>query len=61
MISKNAIIVTIGEIKEGRSSRKRFILNNVRAVFHEPHPGNELDKGTVKSLKKYLVKSKVFE
>jgi hypothetical protein len=43
------------KITEGNGSRKRISLNNVRAVFHEPHPRKELDKGAIKSLKSYLV------
>jgi hypothetical protein len=50
-----------GVIKEGSGSRKRFTLNDTRATFHEPHPGKELDKGAVKSLRKYLVNSEVFD
>lgn len=50
-----------GEIKEGSGSRKRFRLNETRATFHEPHPGKELDKGAVKSLRKYLVNSDMFD
>ncbi|TDJ03816.1 MAG: type II toxin-antitoxin system HicA family toxin [Deltaproteobacteria bacterium] len=49
-----------GIIKEGSGSRKRFCLNNTRSTFHEPHPGKELDKGAVKSLRKYLINSGVF-
>jgi hypothetical protein len=50
-----------GTIKEGSGSRKRLALNNTKAVFHEPHPAKELDKGAVKSLRKYLVQTKYFD
>ncbi len=43
-----------GEISEGRGSRVRIALNGVRAVFHRPHPQKETNKGTVKSVRKYL-------
>lgn len=43
-----------GTVKEGDGSRKRVTLNETRAVFHEPHPEKELDKGAVKSLRKYI-------
>lgn len=42
------------EISEGRGSRVRIALNGIRAVFHRPHPGNETDKGAVKSLRRFL-------
>jgi hypothetical protein len=42
------------EISEGSGSRVRISLNGVRAVFHRPHPGKEADKGTVKSMRRFL-------
>jgi len=42
------------EISEGRGSRVRIALNNVRAVFHAPHPQKETDKGAVKSMRRFL-------
>ena len=33
------------EVSEGAGSRVRVILNNVKAVFHRPHPKKETDKG----------------
>jgi hypothetical protein len=32
------------EISEGSGSRVRVALNDVRAVFHRPHPQKETDK-----------------
>lgn len=43
------------EISEGRGSRVRVALNGVRAVFHEPHPEREISKGTVRSIREFLV------
>ena len=43
------------EISEGRGSRVRIALNGVRAVFHRPHPSIVTDKGSVKSMRKYLI------
>ena len=43
------------KVTEGSGSRKRISLNSVRAVFHEPHPRKELDKGAIKSLRYYLI------
>ena len=42
------------EISEGRGSRVRVALNNVRAVFHRPHPERVTDKGAVKSVLRFL-------
>lgn len=41
-------------ISEGSGSRVRIRLNEVRAVFHRPHPRKEADKGSVKSMKRFL-------
>ena len=43
------------EIGEGKGSRVRIALKGVRAVFHRPHPGRETDKGSVKSMRRFLV------
>ncbi len=42
------------EISEGRGSRVRVALNDVRAVFHRPHPKRVTDKGAVKSVRRFL-------
>ena len=42
------------DVSEGRGSRVRIALNNVRAVFHRPHPQKETDKGAVKSVRRFL-------
>ena len=44
---------------EGRGSRIRFSLNGVRAVFHRPHPQKETDKGTLKSMRRFLTEAGV--
>ena len=44
-----------GEISEGRGSRVRVYLSGVRAVFHRPHPQKESNKGTVKSVRRFLI------
>ena len=43
------------EISEGRGSRVRIVLKSVRAVFHRPHPRKETDKGSVKSMRRFLI------
>jgi hypothetical protein len=42
------------EVSEGSGSRVRVALNNVRAVFHRPHPRPEANKGTIKSVRRFL-------
>ena len=42
------------EITEGSGSRIRVYLNEVRAVFHRPHPQKEADRGTVRSVRRFL-------
>jgi hypothetical protein len=43
------------EITEEKGSRVRIALKGVRAVFHRPHPRNVTDKGSVKSMRRFLV------
>jgi len=43
-----------GEVKEGRGSRCKFILNQSIASFHRPHPSPDTDKGAVMSLREWL-------
>ncbi|WP_110988123.1 type II toxin-antitoxin system HicA family toxin [Acaryochloris thomasi] len=42
-------------VTQGRGSRVRVLLNGQRAVFHEPHPQRVTDKGTIKSVREFLV------
>jgi hypothetical protein len=42
------------EITEGAGSWVRVALNGVRAVFHRPHPQKEIDKGAVRSMRRFL-------
>jgi hypothetical protein len=45
------------QISEGSGSRVRVALNDVRAVFHRPHPRKETDKGAVKSVRRFLAEA----
>lgn len=45
------------ELSEGRGSRIRVALNDVRAVFHRPHPQKETDKGALKSVRRFLMEA----
>jgi hypothetical protein len=42
------------EVSEGRGSRVRIMLNDIRAVFHRPHPEKETNKGAVVSVRRFL-------
>ena len=42
------------DISEGNGSRVRVALKGVRAVFHRAHPRKETNKGTVKSVRRFL-------
>ena len=49
------LLISLGaELSEGRGSRIRIYLNEVRAVFHRPHPGKEIGKGALKSVRRLL-------
>ena len=50
-----SLLLALGaELSEGSGSRIRVKLNKRRAVFHRPHPQKETDKGSVKSMKRFL-------
>jgi hypothetical protein len=42
------------ELSEGSGSRVRIALNGVRAVFHQPHPQKETDRGAVAAMRRFL-------
>lgn len=42
------------ERSEGRGSRVRFVLHEVEAVFHRPHPKPVTNKGAVASAREFL-------
>lgn len=51
-----ALLIALGgDPHPGGGSRVRCALNDVRAVFHRPHPRKEADKGTVASVRKFLI------
>ncbi|MEH2434095.1 MAG: type II toxin-antitoxin system HicA family toxin [Nostoc sp.] len=53
-----SLFIALGaDITQGRGSRVRVKLNDVKAVFHEPHPQNETDKAAVKSVREFLIKA----
>ena len=58
--SVETLLIACGaEISEGEGSRLRVMLNGVRAVFHRPHPQKEIDKGAIKSVRRFLMEAGV--
>lgn len=50
------MLIALGaELSEGRGSRVRVCLKDVKAVFHRPHPRKETDKGAVLALRRFLM------
>jgi hypothetical protein len=50
-----ALLRSLGaELSEGRGSRVRIVLNGVRAVFHRPHPRPQVDRGALRSLRRFF-------
>jgi hypothetical protein len=47
------------EVTEGKGSRVRVALNDVRAVFHRPHPERVTNKASIRSVRKFLIESGV--
>ena len=56
---ESLIIALGGEISEGKGSRVRIFLNDIRAIFHRPHPKRVTDKGAVKSMRRFLKEAEV--
>jgi hypothetical protein len=55
-----AMLVANGaNVTEGKGSRLRIALNEVRAVFHRPHPQKETDKGALRSMRRFLTEAGV--
>jgi hypothetical protein len=46
-------------IEEGSGSKVCILLNGVAAIFHRPHPQKEIDKGALKSVRRFLVNAGV--
>ena len=55
-----SLLAALGaELSQGRGSRVRVALNDVRAVFHRPHPERATDKGSVKSVRRFLQEARI--
>jgi len=56
----DGLFLSLGaEVTEGKGSRVRVALNDVRAVFHRPHPARVTNKGAVRSVQRFLNESGV--
>ena len=54
-----SLLKALGKIREGRGSRVRAFVNGKVATFHQPHPEKDTDKGTVKSVRRFLLEAGV--
>ncbi len=53
-----SLFIALGaDVTQGAGSRVRVKLNEVRSVFHEPHPQKETDKGAIKSVREFLIEA----
>ena len=53
-----SLLAALGaELSEGRGSRVRIHLGEVRAVFQRPHPQKEANKSVVKSMRRFLTEA----
>jgi len=55
-----SLFIALGaEISEGKGSRVRVILSDVKAVFHRPHPQRVTNQSTIRSVRRFLIESGV--
>jgi hypothetical protein len=55
-----SLFIALGaDVSEGRGSRVRVALKDVRAVFHRPHPQRVTNKSTVRSVHRFLLETGV--
>ena len=47
------------DVSEGKGSRVRVALMDVRAVFHRPHPRRVTNKSTIRSVRRFLLETGV--
>jgi len=53
-----SLFIALGaEISEGKGSRVRVVLLDVKAVFHRPHPQKVTNKSTIRSVRRFLMES----
>ncbi|HSD33838.1 MAG TPA: type II toxin-antitoxin system HicA family toxin [Alphaproteobacteria bacterium] len=53
-----SLLLALGgsEVKSGKTagSRRRLELRGIRAVLHKPHPGSQMNKGSLESARQFL-------
>jgi len=54
-----SLLKALGKVTEGSGSRVRAFVNGKVATFHRPHPAKEADKGTVNSVRRFLLEAGV--
>jgi hypothetical protein len=54
---ENLLSALGADLTEGRGSRLRVALNNVRASFHRPHPRKEAGRLMVRSVRRFLMEA----
>ena len=55
-----AMLVALdADVSEGRGSRVHVVLNGIRAAFHRPHPRKEIDRGALKSVRRFLKEARI--
>lgn len=55
-----SLLIAVGAtVRESEGSRITVMLNNVYAVFHRPHPRPTVDKGSVRSVRRFLINAGV--
>ena len=54
---RGAVFATRNLLPLDGQCQKREYPNDVVAVFHRPHPQKEIDKGAVKSLRRFLTEA----
>jgi len=54
-VNIESLFIALGaDISEGKGSRVRVAMNDIRAVFHRAHPERVTNKGAVKSVRRFL-------
>ena len=53
------LVACKADIKEREGSRTAVLLNGEFILLHRPHPSNEMDKGAVASLRRFLEQANV--
>ena len=56
---ENLLTALGAELNEREGSRVRVSLNDVRQVFHRPHPNNESGRGRIKDVRNFLERAGV--